>query len=409
MSDTTRERNRRLVLEQISLRRQVSRQEIVDTTGLSKAAISLIVAELIESGLVYETGRQNSSVGRPRVALSFTPDARYLIGAELNSQECRVILTNLYAEPLRTVKRTLLPSDLSPEGVCQILVGAVNELVIGIETGRIVGMGVAVPAVANPTSGVVVSSVILPWQNVPFGDYLRQAFAFPSLVFSRGSAATWGERWYGAGREIENLLYVRVGNGVVAGLVLEGQPYWGVHFGAGELGHVTVKPDGELCRCGNRGCLATVATTEALVSRVRQLLREDMDDPLWEQLDHHIERLDFATLVAAAISGNRAAKQGFAEVARWLALAISSAIHLVDLQMVIVGGPMIEAGELLFAPLRAELAQRTLPTHFRYVQIVPSLLREDAPSIGAASLVLHQLVSAERMTPLQPGVIAAVR
>jgi glucokinase len=319
------------------------------------------------------------------------------------------MLTNLYAEPLRTVKRPVAASDLSPERGCQILAGAVSELVMGIEPGCIVGMGVAVPAVANPTSGVVVSSVVLPWQNVPLGDYLRQALSFPTLVFSRGSAATWGERWYGAGREIENLLYVRVGNGVVAGLVIEGQPYWGVHFGAGELGHVTVQPDGELCRCGNRGCLTTVATTEALVSRVRQLLREDMSEPLWEQLDHHIERLDFATLVAAAIGGNRAAKQGLAEVARWLALAISSAIHLVDLQMVIVGGPMIEAGEMLFAPLRAELAQRTLPTHFRYVQIVPSLLGADAPSIGAASLVLHQLVSAERMTPLQPGVIAAVR
>lgn len=396
-NDIVRERSRRLVLEQIMSRRDVSRQEIVDATGLSKAAISDIVSDLMASGLVHETGRQNSAVGRPRISLSFIPEARYLIGAEINSHECRAILTNLHAEPLRTSIHSIAQANLSPEALCQALADNLKTLVQDLPPEKIVGVGVAIPGVVAPTTGTVLASVILPWHNVAFGDLLRDRIPYPSLLFSRGSAATWGERWYGIGRNIENLLYVRVGSGVVAGLVVDGKPYWGPRFGAGELGHVTVQPDGELCRCGNRGCLATVATVDALVMRVRQLLREDMSDPLWEQLGHHVERLDLQTLVAATEAGNVTAKKGFAEVAKWLAIAISSAVHLLDLQMVVIGGPMIQAGPHLFDPLRAELGQRTMPTHFHDLQLEPAQLRENGPAIGAASLMLHELISSSRI------------
>lgn len=395
-NDGSRERSRRLVLEQIMARRNVSRQEIVDTTGLSKAAVSDIVADLMINGLVHETGRQNSAVGRPRVTLSFIPDARYLMGAEINNHECRVVLTNLHAEPLRTVTCSVTSADLTPPALSQILAQNVKSLVENLPPEKLMGLGVAIPGVIDPTTSTVLTSVILPWHNVAFGDLLRDQLPYPTLLFSRGSAATWGERWYGIGRNMENMLYVRVGSGVVAGLVVEGKPYWGPRFGAGELGHVTVQPDGELCRCGNRGCLATVTTVDALVTRVRQRLREDMADPLWGQIDPHIEKLDFPTLVAAAEAGNTTARRGFMEVAKWLAIAISSAIHLLDLQVVVIGGPMLQAGPHLLDPLRAELAQRTMPTHFRDLQLVPSQLRENGPAIGAASLMLYQLISSRQ-------------
>ena len=380
-------------------RRSVSRQEIVDTTGLSKAAVSEIVADLMANGLVHETGRQSSAVGRPRVTLSFIPDARYLVGAEINNHECRAVLTNLHAEPLHTVTCSVGQEGLTPPVLSQVLAQSVNRLVQGVPAEKLMGLGVAVPGVIDPTTNTVLTSVILPWHHVAFGDLLRSQLPYPTLLFSRGSAATWGERWYGIGRSMDNMLYVRVGSGVVAGLVVEGRPYWGPRFGAGELGHVTVQPDGELCRCGNRGCLATVATVEALLLRVRRRLREEMADPLWAQIDHHIEQLDFPTLVAAAEAGNVTARWGIGEAARWLAIAISSAIHLLDLQVVVIGGPILQAGPHFFEPLRAELAQRTMPTHFHALQLVPSQLSENGPAIGAASLMLHQLISARQRTP----------
>jgi glucokinase len=263
-------------------------------------------------------------------------------------------------------------------------------------------MGVTVPGVVDCSSGVVRLSVILPWRNVPLLKRLEERFPYPMGIFSRGNAATWGERWYGAGQDVQNMLYVRVGTGIVAGLIFNGQPYLGQGFGAGELGHVTVQPEGAVCRCGNRGCLATVATTEALLNRIRQLLREHLDNPLWLELDNHPEQLGLRDVLRGVQTGNPVVVQALAETGRWLAIALASAINLLNLDMIIVGGPLEAAGEALLQPLRDELGQRALPTHLARLEVVASTLKEDAPSVGAASLILHELMSPVPM-PIMPA------
>ena len=391
--DLTKELNRRLILEQIRRREPISRSEIVDATGLSKAAVSSIVAELMESGLVEEIGSQSTAIGRPRILLSLVPDAAFTVGAELTNQECRVILTNLRAEPVARFVQPVSSTDLSVETLLDILQSSVQRVTAGVDPEQILALGLCVPGIVDPATGQVAFSVLLPWRNVALGQIAAQRFTYPMAVFSRGNAATWGERWYGAGQTTTNMLYVRVGTGIVGGLVINGQPYLGQGFGAGELGHITVQPDGALCRCGNQGCLATVATVDALLSRVSQLLRDNRDNPLWLRGHDSLNSLTLEDIVWAAEADNAVALQALAEIGRWLAIAIASAVNLLNLDMVIIGGPLEQAGERLLTPLRAELSQRALPTHLARVEVVPSALKEDAPSIGAASLVLHELMS----------------
>jgi predicted NBD/HSP70 family sugar kinase len=391
--DLTKELNRRLILEQIRRREPISRSEIVDATGLSKAAVSSIVAELMEAGLVEESGSQSTAVGRPRILLSLIPDAAFTVGAELTNQECRVILTNLRAEPVARFVQPVTSTDLSVETLLEILQKSVQRVTAGVDAEQILALGLCVPGIVDPAAGQVAFSVLLPWRNVSLGLAAAPHFTYPVAVFSRGNAATWGERWYGAGQRATNMLYVRVGTAIVGGLVVNGQPYLGQGFGAGELGHVTVQPDGALCRCGNQGCLATVATVDTLLSRVSQLLREDRDNPLWSRIHDDLNSLTLEDVIWAAEADNPTALQALAECGRWLAIAIASAVNLLNLDMVIIGGPLEQAGEKLLGPLRAELGQRALPTHLARVEVVPSALKEDAPSIGAASLVLHELMS----------------
>src|SRR5690606_583521 len=127
-------------------------------------------------------------------------------------------------------------------------------------------------------------------------------------------------------------------------------PYLGQGFGAGELGHMTVQPDGALCRCGNRGCLATVATSEALLNRMRQLLREQPGNALWNGLEHRVESLNLADILRAVEAGNELAIQALNEVAAWLSIALAAAINLLNLDVIIVGGPLMAAGEALLQP-----------------------------------------------------------
>ena len=391
--DHSKELNRRLILEKIRRSELISRSEIVDATGLSKAAVSSIVAELMEAKLVVETGSQSTAIGRPRILLSLVPDAAFTVGAELTNQECRVTLTNLRAEPVARFFQPLASGDLSVGTLVGILQSCVQQVTAGIAPERILTLGLCVPGIVDPSTGQVAFSVLLPWRNVDLGQIVAQRFPYPVAVFSRGSAATWGERWYGAGKTATHMLYVRVGTGIVGGLVLNGQPYLGQGFGAGELGHVTVQPDGALCRCGNQGCLATVATLDSLLSRVSQLLRDSRDNPLWSRVHDDLNALTLDDVLWAAVADNPVALQALAEMGRWLAIAIASAVNLLNLDMIIIGGPLEQAGEKLLEPLRAELSQRALPTHLARVTVVPSALKEDAPSIGAASLVLHELMS----------------
>ncbi len=391
--DGTKDVNRKLILERIRESAGISRSEIVDATGLSKAAVSTIVADLMEAGLVEEIGSQSSAIGRPRIQLSLIPQAGLALGAELTDRECHVILTDLRATPLRRVLHPVNSHDLSVDALLTTLQTAVAEAVAGVEPAKLLGMGLTLPAVVDPSSATVLLSILLPWQNVMLADELERRFPFPVVLFSRGSAATWGEHWYGAGQNVRNMLYVRVGNGIVAGLVINGQPYLGQGFGAGELGHMTVQPEGALCRCGNRGCLATVATSEALLNRMRQLLREQPDNPLWKGLHHRVESLSLDDVRFAVETGNPLALQVLDETAAWLSIALASAINLLNLDMVIVGGPLMAVGEALLKPLRLHLRQRALPTHLANVQVVASTLKNDAPSVGAASLLLHELMS----------------
>lgn len=391
--DHSKEINRRLILEQIRRHELISRSEIVAATGLSKAAVSSIVAELMEAKLVKEIGSQSTAIGRPRILLSLVPTAAFTVGAELTNQECRVTLTNLRAEPVARFFQPVTSGDLSVETLVSILQRCVQRVTEGIDPAQILALGLCVPGIVDPATGQVAFSVLLPWRNVELGQIVAPRFPYPVAVFSRGNAATWGERWYGAGQTATNMLYVRVGTGIVGGLVLNGQPYLGQGFGAGELGHVTVQPDGALCRCGNQGCLATVATLDSLLSRVSQLLRDRRDNPLWSRVHDDLNALTLEDILWAAMADNPVALQALAEMGRWLAIAIASAVNLLNLDMVIIGGPLEQAGEKLLGPLRAELSQRALPTHLARVEIVPSALKEDAPSIGAASLVLHELMS----------------
>ena len=391
--DFSKELNRRLILEQIRRHEPISRSEIVTATGLSKAAVSSIVSELMDAGLVEETGSQSTAIGRPRILLSLLPNAAFTLGAELTDQECRVVLANLRAEPVHQWVQAIDSSDLSVGTLLPILEECVRRVTAGVDPGQILAMGLCIPGIVDPTTGRVAMSILLPWQDVPLAQLAGARFPYPVAVFARGHAATWGERWYGAGQSAVNLLYVRVGTGIGGGLVINGQPYMGQGFGAGEMGHVTVEPDGAPCLCGNHGCLATVATSGALLDRVRRLLAHLPDNPLWARTKGDLDMLRLEDVVWAAEAGNPVALHALAETGRWLAIALASAVNLLNLDMVIVGGPLEKAGMYLLEPLRNELARRALPTHLACVEVVPSALKETASAVGAAGLVLHELMS----------------
>ena len=383
--------NRHLVYEFVRTAGITSRVQIARATRLSKPTVSAIVAELIQEGYLREIGSRATHVGRPHALLEFNPQARYALGAEIGGQACQVVLTDLHANVFQSVVIPL--SSLDVETVLNALVEGVRQVIQGVEARRVLGIGVGVPGLIDPRQSLVTYSVVLGWQEaVPLGDLLTQKLGLRVTLLHRVMAAAWGEKWYGAGRQADHLLYIRVGSGVAAGLILNGQLYLGQTANAGEFGHMTILPDGPLCHCGNRGCIAALVSSQALIVRARHLLRTGVSSVLPELVQDRLDRLTLDHLIQATQNGDPVATQVIREAGEYLGIAVANLVNLLNPNLVIIGGPLGQAGPPLFDVLRAEVRRRALSSLLAVAEIIPSQLGSQAAAIGAAGLILRQVM-----------------
>ena len=239
---------------------------------------------------------------------------------------------------------------------------------------RAVGIGSAGPIDAD--AGTVSPVNIASWRGFPVRDRIAAAMpGVPVRLAGDGICMALAEHWRGAGRDANFLLGMVVSTGVGGGLVLDGVPYHGRTGNAGHVGHVVVEPDGQLCPCGGRGCVETVASGPWMT---RWALANGWAAP---------PGADAVTLAEAADAGDPVARQAFHRGATALAAMIASVGAVCDLDLVVIGGGVANSGRTLFDPLEAALANYTGLSFIRGLRVVPAALGGDAGLIGAAALV----------------------
>ena len=235
--------------------------------------------------------------------------------------------------------------------------------------GRVAAAGVAVPGLVDEETGVALTSVNLEWKNVPLRRLLEERLGVPAVIGHDVRTASIAEGLLGAARGSENYLFVTLGTGVGAAVVLGGSPYMGVHGAAGEFGHMVVQPGGPPCGCGRQGCIETLASASAVVRRYRAMTRAPAD----------ITTRDVA---AQVIAGDAAAQRVWGEAIEALGIGIGNYVVLLDPERVVIGGGMADAGQMLFEPLIARLAKEV---PFQPVPpVLPASLGNDAGYLGAA-------------------------
>lgn len=382
--------NRDVVFELVRTRGQTTRTELARLAGLSKATISEIVSGLIQDGFVRETGKRRSGRGRSRVLLEFDPTARLVLGAQLDDKECTVVLADLTAQP--RAKVTVPVHGGSPAVFVAAICRGVEELLPRAEA-PILGLGVGVPGSVEPTGRTVTISVPYGWRHVPIAAQLEERLDLPVLAANRAKVAALGEVWHGAGKGVNDLVYVFVGAGIVAGLVINGKLYFGSVGGAGELGHVTVVPNGLTCGCGNRGCLHTLASESAIVHLARAKARLADDSVLRDQTDGIFGQITLELILDAASRGDAVALETLAEAGTHLGVAIANLVNIVNPQMVVVGGSVARVGDPFLGPVGREVRRRALGDSLAQLEIVQSTLGDEAGAIGAAALLLERLGS----------------
>jgi glucokinase len=257
---------------------------------------------------------------------------------------------------------------------------------------EIAAAGFGVPGRVLPQEGLVAFSPNVPALNAcPLIPCLKDRVPFPLTMDNDANLFALGEHWMGAGRGYDQMLGITLGTGVGGGLILNGALWQGTAGTAGEVGHITVEPEGQKCNCGNRGCLETMASANWTTAWVKKELARGAASWLKELWQKDKEAIVGETLVTAARMLDPLALKAFARVGRGLAIAIADVVHLLGLSRVVIGGGFAKSWEHFFNPLEEELFRRLTLFPPEGVSVVPARLDDDAGLLGAACLAWNLL------------------
>lgn len=381
----TKTHNSRLVLRTIYDGGSVSRADLARLTQLTRATVSDVVADLIRQGLVEEVGYGAAAVGRTPVLLSVMADSRQLIGINVASGTLRAGIVNLRGQIGERIDLSL--RDAAGEAVVALLFQAVDAL-IAQACSPLLGIGMGVPGLIDTAGSGVRSAVNLGWQDLPLRDLMQTRYGLPVLIANDSHLAALAEYTFGGGLPAEHMVVLLVGRGIGAGIVIGGQIFLGDGGGAGEIGHVVVVERGQPCRCGNAGCLETVASSRAIVQRAQAIARADARS-LLHRLAPQPEQLTLELIAAAVAAGDPAACALIREVGRHLGVAVAHLVGVLNIRRIVIAGRVALFGDALLDAIRAEVAARTLRILARDTVIETARLGPDAVILGASALLLR--------------------
>jgi predicted NBD/HSP70 family sugar kinase len=373
-----RELNRLRVVDALRNRGAASRSDLARLTGLSRTTVAAAVADLQARGLIVEQvdgHAEPAGRGRPPAVLRLDASAGAVLGVDFGHTHLRVAVADLSSTVLSERARQLDVDDAGSAAL-DAAVELVEEVLAeaGFERRHLVGVGMGLPGPIDTRTGTVGSSVILPgWIGFNAADELSDRLDLPVDVDNDANLGALAEVAYGAGRGLSEVIYVKVASGIGAGLILGGRLHRGTIGIAGEIGHVQVSPDGVLCRCGNRGCLETVASSGALLEFLRRT--------------HGVD-LDVAGLIDLIASGDRGAHRVVNDAGRAMGRVLADLCNHLNPAAIIVGGDLSAAPELLLDGIREALDRYALPSVAGAVEVKAGELRERAEVLGALALVI---------------------
>jgi glucokinase len=269
------------------------------------------------------------------------------------------------------------------ERIIQLATDVLNRSGLRHEAIHRIGIGCAGPV--DRQAGLILNPPNLPgWVHIPLVEYVEKALGRPAVLENDANAAALGEFRYGAGRGAQSLVYLTVSTGIGGGIILDGKIWHGLKDGAGEVGHMTLVPDGPICGCGNTGCLEVLASGPSIARRARETLATGRRSRLRELPD-----FTAADVVRLAREGDPVAVEVWDGTVRYLGLGVAAIVTILAPERVVLGGGVTEAGDFLFDPLRREVRQRVKLVAVESVPILPAALGRDVGILGAAAVALQ--------------------
>lgn len=392
--ESLRQTNLSTVLTHLRHNAPISRAALAEITGLNRATITRLVRELIDLGFVRETGVQSVRAGRPSILLQLEPDTGCIIGAEIEVKFGSITLTDLAAHVLWRHEVDFGDHD-EPNAVLDNMVKLIRQafLKAGERNRPILGLGMSLPGLVDVSSGVLLFAPNMRWSDVPVKECLEKEFDIPIYVDNKANMAALAESYFGSARGCEYVLYINVTAGVGAGIVLHQRIMQGVSGLAGEVGHMTINPDGPECNCGSRGCWETYVSALAVFRRVREAILDGEESQLADVVRDGFERITMPLIVEAARKGDRVALDSFGETGYYLGIGLANLINTFNPEKVVLGGYVTQAYEFLLPVIQKTVQERALRWPREAADIVMATYLNDASLMGAVATVYGQILS----------------
>ena len=368
----TRTFNQQLVLRALHDRSPLSRADLARVTGLTRTSVGDLAGALIDDGLVEEVGRGLSSGGKSPIMLRVAPDGRHLIGLDLGEAQFSGAVVNLRGEILRSIHLPI--EERNGDATVELVVQLVDALRVD-DRSPLLGIGIGAPGIIDTSTGTVRWSVNLDWADLRLGPLLEQRYGVPVVVANDSHAAALAELTFRHRPRPNNLIVIKVGRGVGAGIILNGQLFQGDGYGAGEFGHVSTGRSGARCRCGREGCLETMTSMRALVDAAGTVEPSITDE---------------SGLVAAFLAGVASIRQIVLDGARELGVAVAWLIGVLNIRQVLLVGPVAAFGDDWLDEVRRSARSGVLALVARDTQIEFGHVHDDVVVLGASALLMEQ-------------------
>lgn len=317
-------------------------------------------------------------------------DANYIAGVDLGGTTINAAVVSADGERVLGMHTAPTNAERGPKYVVDKIIGMVRESmrVAGREGGfdekEIVGIGIGSPGPLDRKTGTVIETPNLGWRNFPLRDLVANAIGLPAELDNDANAATIGEWWVGAGKNVETMVGVTLGTGIGGGIVLGGKVFHGASDVAGEIGHMSIDSTGRKCKCGNYGCLEAYASGPAIAARAIEGLQSGEQSVLPELVDGDLSRITAETVYEGIVAGDAYARDVMRDTAKFLGSGVANLINVLNPEMIVISGGVTRAGDHLLEPLRNEVKRRAFRNAFEACRIVTSELGSMAGVIGAA-------------------------
>lgn len=384
--------NKLLVLKTILDNKIISRAKISRLVDLNKATVSNLTDELIKEGYVVEKGYGKSKGGRRPVLLQVNKDVGSIIGIDLGVDYIHIILSNFVGEVIFEEYANMKMGE-DKEKLFGLLFNLIEKAIKKApQTPKgILGIGIGVPGIVEKESGTVLLAPNLKWQNVPLRSIVKQRFNLPVYIDNEANAGALGEKWFGEWGKVTDLIYLSVGIGLGAGIIIDNKLFRGAAGFAGEVGHTTINFQDDVCSCGNIGCLENFASERALLSVIKKLVKEGAEDRYISC--ENVDEITPSQVIQAAKDGSRVCRMAVLEVAEKMGIGVANLVNTFNPEIVIIGNKASFFGDLFIEKLREVVNQRSFIAQFYNLKIEVSKLKDRAVVLGCIAMVISDMLS----------------